>query len=199
MITDNARGTRRRSSTWPGSGTARIAYVAGPEASWADGMRWRSLREAAVDLDCGCGGSARTRRPSPAARRGRRAGRAPGDGGRGLQRPVAIGADPRTAAPGVRVPQDSASSGSTTSSAPSACSPTLTTVAAPLAALGRYAVQTLLHRDVVRTPRRCARPAFPPSWWSGTPPRHGPAAGDPDAYAGRVMATDCHGRVTRRR
>lgn len=27
-----------------------ITYVAGPEASWADGMRWRSLRRSADDL-----------------------------------------------------------------------------------------------------------------------------------------------------
>ena len=52
-----------------------ITYVAGPEASWAEGMRWRALREAAHELEL------RVRRVDPYATptmrtrpRGRRAG-----------------------------------------------------------------------------------------------------------------------------
>ena len=40
-------------------GHGTLTYLAGPKASWADGMRWRSLREAALELDL------RTRRLGP--------------------------------------------------------------------------------------------------------------------------------------
>lgn len=51
VVTDNARGARRIVEHLGELGHDRITYVAGPEASWADGMRWRSLREAAVELE----------------------------------------------------------------------------------------------------------------------------------------------------
>ncbi len=63
VITDNPRGMRRAVEHLAGLGHRRITYVAGPEASWADGMRWRSLREAAVELEVHGAGSARSRRP----------------------------------------------------------------------------------------------------------------------------------------
>jgi len=51
VITDNPRGMRRAVEHLAELGHQRITYLAGPEASWADGMRWRSLREAAVELE----------------------------------------------------------------------------------------------------------------------------------------------------
>jgi LacI family transcriptional regulator len=51
VVTDNPRGMRRAVEHLAELGHQRITYVAGPEASWADGVRWRSLREAAMELE----------------------------------------------------------------------------------------------------------------------------------------------------
>jgi LacI family transcriptional regulator len=51
VVIDNPRGMRRAAEHLGELGHAAITYLAGPEASWADGMRWRSLREAALELD----------------------------------------------------------------------------------------------------------------------------------------------------
>jgi LacI family transcriptional regulator len=53
VVPDNASGIRRAAGHRRDLGHHTIAYVAGPEASWADGMRWRSLREAAPGLELG--------------------------------------------------------------------------------------------------------------------------------------------------
>src|SRR3954447_6415559 len=41
VVTDNSRGARRAAEHLGGLGHDVITYIAGPEASWADGMRWR--------------------------------------------------------------------------------------------------------------------------------------------------------------
>jgi LacI family transcriptional regulator len=51
VVNDNSRGIRRAAEHLGALGHERIYYVAGPENSWSDGMRWRALREAAVELD----------------------------------------------------------------------------------------------------------------------------------------------------
>src|SRR5690606_28137204 len=50
FVPDNTRGIKRAAEHLGELGHNAIAYVAGPEASWADGMRWRALREAAFEL-----------------------------------------------------------------------------------------------------------------------------------------------------
>lgn len=50
VVPDNAEGIRRAAEHLTRLGHDAITYVAGPEASWADGMRWRSLRRSADDL-----------------------------------------------------------------------------------------------------------------------------------------------------
>lgn len=50
VIPDNSRGMRRAAEHLATLGHRRIGYVAGPEASWADGARWRALREASLEL-----------------------------------------------------------------------------------------------------------------------------------------------------
>ncbi|WP_109472811.1 LacI family DNA-binding transcriptional regulator [Ornithinimicrobium cavernae] len=50
VVPDNARGIRRAVEHLGTLGHRRIGYVAGPEASWADGVRWRAVREAALEL-----------------------------------------------------------------------------------------------------------------------------------------------------
>lgn len=47
---DNARGVRRSVEHLASLGHTRIGYVAGPDASWADGARWRAVREACHEL-----------------------------------------------------------------------------------------------------------------------------------------------------
>jgi LacI family transcriptional regulator len=51
VITDNPRGARRAVEHLAELGHDTITYVAGPETSWADGVRWQALREAAYELD----------------------------------------------------------------------------------------------------------------------------------------------------
>jgi LacI family repressor for deo operon, udp, cdd, tsx, nupC, and nupG len=51
VVTDNPRGMRRAVEHLAELGHQRITYVAGPEASWADGIRWQSLREAVLELE----------------------------------------------------------------------------------------------------------------------------------------------------
>jgi LacI family transcriptional regulator len=51
VVNDNERGVRRAAEHLGALGHERITYVAGPEASWSDGMRWRALREAAAELE----------------------------------------------------------------------------------------------------------------------------------------------------
>ncbi len=49
VVTDNTRGIRRAVEHLAELGHRRICYLAGPEASWADGVRWRSMRQAAQE------------------------------------------------------------------------------------------------------------------------------------------------------
>jgi LacI family transcriptional regulator len=51
LVNDNQRGIRRATEHLGALGHERITYVAGPEISWSDGMRWRALREAATELE----------------------------------------------------------------------------------------------------------------------------------------------------
>jgi DNA-binding LacI/PurR family transcriptional regulator len=48
---DNPRGVRRAVEHLASLGHRTITYVAGPEASWTEGVRWRALREAVHELE----------------------------------------------------------------------------------------------------------------------------------------------------
>src|SRR3954447_18440269 len=50
VVNDHQRGIRRATEYLCSLGHERIHYVAGPETSWSDGVRWRALRDAAADL-----------------------------------------------------------------------------------------------------------------------------------------------------
>ncbi|GAA6524582.1 LacI family DNA-binding transcriptional regulator [Intrasporangium sp. DVR] len=50
VVTDNRAGARRAVEHLVELGHTSLTYVAGPEASWADGQRWIAAREAADDL-----------------------------------------------------------------------------------------------------------------------------------------------------
>jgi LacI family transcriptional regulator len=51
VVSDVQRGIRRATEHLGALGHERITYVAGPENSWSNGMRWRALREAAAELE----------------------------------------------------------------------------------------------------------------------------------------------------
>lgn len=50
VVTDNAMGTRRAVEHLVAQNIRDITYVSGPEASWTDGMRWRAVRETGAAL-----------------------------------------------------------------------------------------------------------------------------------------------------
>ncbi|KMM46976.1 LacI family transcriptional regulator [Cellulomonas sp. A375-1] len=163
VVTDNARGMRRALEHLGELGHRKIAYAAGPEASWADGMRWRAMREAGHGLDLRvhrigpfaptlAGGLAAV---GPLAASGVTAVVAYND-------LVAIGLLQGLAAAGVKVPQRVSVVGFDDIFGAELCSPALTTVAAPLHALGQHAVRTLLHDIRARTPQH-TRPALLPA------------------------------------
>ncbi|MGJ9403348.1 LacI family DNA-binding transcriptional regulator [Arthrobacter sp. KK5.5] len=145
VVTDNPRGIRRAAEHLGELGHRNITYLAGPEASWADGMRWRSLREAALELDLS------VRRTSS---------RAPTIGGgeelaaEWLQHrttgviayndQMAIGFIRALRRYRVRVPLDLSVVGFDNSYGAALVTPSLTTVEAPLYSLGATAVNNLL-------------------------------------------------------
>ncbi|MFI5892412.1 LacI family DNA-binding transcriptional regulator [Actinoplanes sp. NPDC051513] len=50
VLNDAERGIRRSVEHLAQLGHERITYVAGPEASWSDGVRWRAVRQVAAEL-----------------------------------------------------------------------------------------------------------------------------------------------------
>lgn len=145
VITDNPRGIRRAAEHLGELGHRNITYLAGPEASWADGMRWRSLREAALELTLS------VRRTAP--------GRPTMGGGEdaalewlhnrtggviAYNDQMAIGFIRALTARGVDVPGDVSVVGFDNSYGAALITPALTTVEAPLYSLGATAVHNLL-------------------------------------------------------
>ena len=126
-------------------GHEHITYVAGPEASWADGMRWRALREAGHELEI------HTRRIGPFAPTvdgGREAAR---ELGRLLPTAViayndlmAIGVMLTFRKMGVGVPEEVSVIGFDNILPAELVSPGLTTVAAPFRPMGATAVSNLV-------------------------------------------------------
>jgi DNA-binding LacI/PurR family transcriptional regulator len=51
VLNDADRGIRQAAEHLAALGHDRITYLAGPAASWSDGVRWRALREAAAGLN----------------------------------------------------------------------------------------------------------------------------------------------------
>jgi LacI family transcriptional regulator len=145
VVTDNPRGVRRAVEHLAELGHTRITYVAGPEASWVDGVRWRSLREAGLELDL----QVRRVGPVPPTVGGGAAGaaefrRRPTTAVIAYNDRVAIGVNRALAAAGVAVPEQVSVIGFDNIFAADLVTPPLTTVAAPLNAMGHTAVRNLL-------------------------------------------------------
>jgi LacI family transcriptional regulator len=145
VVVDNARGMRQVAEHLGALGHDTLTYLAGPEASWADGMRWRSLREAGLELDL------RVRRLGPYAPTVA-GGQAAVEDVR--QHPttavvayndlMAIGLMHGLPRAGVEVPRQVSIVGFDNIFGSDFCTPALTTVAAPLRALGAAGVRHLL-------------------------------------------------------
>jgi LacI family transcriptional regulator len=145
VVTDNPRGARRAAEHLGEKGHDHITYVAGPEASWADGMRWRSLREAALELGL------TVRRIGPfrpdvagGVQAAEQLRREPTSAVIAYNDQLAIGLLRGLDGMGVRVPRDVSVIGFDNIFAADLVSPRLTTVAAPLHTEGVTATQHLL-------------------------------------------------------
>jgi DNA-binding LacI/PurR family transcriptional regulator len=145
IVTDNPRGMRHSVEHLAALGHRRVTYVAGPEASRADATRWSSLRTAAAEMGL------RSRRIGP------HEPTIPGGAAAAadlLRQPtgaviayndlVAIGLIQALTAGGVDVPRDVSVVGFDNVYAAELVTPALTTVAAPLTAMGLTAVRNLL-------------------------------------------------------
>lgn len=145
VITDHAMSIHQALDHLVGLGHRRITYVSGPEAAWADGMRWSFLREYAAERDVHV---RRLGHYQPTA-----AGGVSAADDFAAQRTtaviayndlMAIGLMRRLHALGARIPADVSVLGFDNIFAADLVSPGLTTVAPPLRTLGSMAVHNLL-------------------------------------------------------
>jgi DNA-binding LacI/PurR family transcriptional regulator len=162
VVTDNPRGMRRAVEHLGELGHERITYMAGPEASWADGTRWQALREAGLELDL----QVRRSGPyEPTVAGGVKAAaelmRSPSSAVIAYNDLMAIGLIRALTAEGVRVPRDVSVVGFDNIFVADLVTPTLTTVAAPLAAMGSTAVGNLLAMIRGATPRTAGPVSLP--------------------------------------
>ncbi|MGO1316061.1 MAG: LacI family DNA-binding transcriptional regulator [Cellulomonadaceae bacterium] len=145
VVTDNARGSRKAAEHLGGLGHTSVTYLAGPESSWADGMRWRGLQEAGVDLDM----TVRRVGPNePTVAGGEQAARQwaqhPTSAVLGFNDVMAIGFIRGLRTMGLYVPRDVSVVGFDNSRTGSLTTPALTSVATPLRAQGATAVNNLV-------------------------------------------------------
>lgn len=145
LITDNPRGARLAMEHLVRLGHSSVTYVAGPEASWADGVRWRTMHDVGAEYQLS------TRRIGPfpptvaAGERAADAVRARSTTAViAYNDQIAIGVIRGLAAAGLAVPADVSVIGFDNIMAADLITPRLTTVAAPLHVLGVTAVQNLL-------------------------------------------------------
>lgn len=145
VVTDNATGVRRACEHLAARGHRSITYLAGPEASWVDGHRWRALRAATADLGMTC------RRIGPFAPTVPGGAKAGAELARHLPTAVlayndqmAVGALRHLRQQHIDVPADVSIVGFDDIFASSLVTPALTTIAAPLRRMGAIAVKNLL-------------------------------------------------------
>ena len=145
VITDNARGARRAAEHLSGLGHDAVGYLAGPETSWSDGVRWRGLRDAGREL----GLDVRRIGPNePTMPAGFQAARRVADAGLtavvAYNDQLAIGLIKGLRHLGVAVPTDISVVGFDNILLDEIVEPALTTVAAPLFRMGQMGVQNCI-------------------------------------------------------
>lgn len=146
VVTDHAMSVHQAASHLVELGHRRITYIGGPEAAWANGMRWRALHEYAAGRD-----DLHVRQLGPYPPTAAGGVRAADDFA--AQRTtaaivyndlMAIGFMRRLHALGARIPADVSVVGFDNIFAADLVVPGLTTVAPPLRTLGSMAVHNLL-------------------------------------------------------
>jgi LacI family transcriptional regulator len=145
VVTDHPMSIRQAVDHLEELGHRKITYLSGPEAAWANGMRWRSLRICAAERDLHV----------------RRLGSYPPTVAGGIRAAldfagqrttaviayndlIALGFMKRIAALGAKLPRDVSVVGFDNSFGCDLVTPGLTTVAPPLRTLGSMAVHNLL-------------------------------------------------------
>jgi LacI family transcriptional regulator len=147
LLTDNPAGVRKAAEHLAALGHRSITYIAGPEASWADGVRWRALLAVTAELGL------RSRRVGPfppTVAGGEKAAdtllqrHTTATAALAYNDQVAIGLIRRLTAHGVGVPDQISVVGIDNIFAADLITPPLTTVAAPLGTMGHTAVRNVL-------------------------------------------------------
>jgi DNA-binding LacI/PurR family transcriptional regulator len=150
VASDNVKAVKRAVEHLVGVGHRSLTYLAGPEASWADGMRWRGLLEAGHELDI----KVRRIGPSlPTLAGGRQAAEqwltAPTTGVVAYNDLVAIGFLQAMREHGIDVPGEVSVIGFDNIRDAELIQPALTTIASPLRSLGSAAVNHLLKTSLI--------------------------------------------------
>jgi len=155
VASDNVKAVKRAVEHLADAGHRSLTYLAGPEASWADGMRWRGLLEAGHELDI------KVRRIGPQLPTlggGRQAAErwltAPSTGVVAYNDLVAIGFIQAVQERGIEVPGQVSVVGFDNIREAELIQPALTTIASPLRSLGSAAVNHLLKTAVLPTQRQ---------------------------------------------
>jgi LacI family repressor for deo operon, udp, cdd, tsx, nupC, and nupG len=145
VVADNHFGISRAVEHLVSLGHESICYLAGPEASWADGVRWSSLRSAAAESEI------RVRRIGPLTPTIMGATAAvdefmahPTTAVLAYNDLLAIGFMKQVQAHGLRVPEDVSIIGFDNSYGSDLVTPSLTTIAASLRAMGTTAMTMVL-------------------------------------------------------
>ncbi len=145
VLTDGAAGARRAVEHLHDLGHTEVTYIAGPAASWADGMRWRGVQQSAVDL------GVRTSRISPALptveggfRAAERWAANPTTAVIAFNDVMAIGFIVGLRGLGLEVPREVSVVGFDNSQLGTLTTPPLTSVASPLRDQGATATNTLI-------------------------------------------------------
>lgn len=145
VVTDNPRGTRRAAEHLGMLGHESILYVSGPERSWADGIRWRALREAGHELSLDV---RRVGPNDPTIPAGVQAARTAVETGASAvlayNDQLAIGVIKGVQQLGLRVPEDISVVGFDNILFDEVVEPALTTVAAPLFQMGLTGVRNCI-------------------------------------------------------
>ncbi len=146
VLPDTRSGMQQVVDHLVGLGHRKLAYLAGPPTSWADGQRWRTFRDACIGLGLV---NHRSGPVAPTVRGGEEAVdeilREQVTAVVAYNDLVAIGLMRALIRHGVRVPADLSIVGFDNTFASDLVTPGLTTVAAPLTALGEQGVRAVLH------------------------------------------------------
>lgn len=162
VVADNQHGMRQAVEHLVGLGHESIVYLAGPEASWADGVRWSALRAVAAESEV------RVRRIGPLTPTVMGAAAAaeeflahPSTAVIAYNDLLGIGFMKQLQNAGLSVPEDVSVIGFDNAYGSDLVTPSLTTVAASLRAMGTTAMTLVLEQVRSRKPVKAATTVLP--------------------------------------